>query len=66
MGTDDIEYYRGRAATERARSAEAQREDVAEIHLELALMYEALVEQEALRPKSWGQTALWDSRESAA
>lgn len=51
MVEDDVRYYRERAETERARAEEATREDVAEIHLELALMYEALVEQDQLRPK---------------
>ena len=47
---DDAEHYRARATTERQRAAEAERADVAEIHAELARMYEAWVDQPGLRP----------------
>ncbi|HEY1143247.1 MAG TPA: hypothetical protein VGE68_04350 [Sphingomicrobium sp.] len=50
MSLDDIEYYRQRAATERALAESADRKIVAEIHAELARQYEALVEQAELRP----------------
>lgn len=51
MSSDDTEYYRGRAATERALAESAPRENIAEIHEELARQYEALVGQPELRPK---------------
>ena len=49
MSSDDGDYYRRRAAEERDRAKAADRRDVAEIHLELARQYEALVENEDLR-----------------
>lgn len=50
MSPQEREYYRDRAAAERARSAEAT-SVVAEIHLELACLYEKLVElDESPRP----------------
>ena len=50
MYSNDLEYYRQRAIRERALAKEAERQDVAEIHEELARQYEALVEQDELRP----------------
>lgn len=50
MPSDDTEYYRQRAATERAMAQAASQSNVAEIHEELARQYEALVEQVELRP----------------
>ena len=50
MSQEDVEYYRQRAATERAMAKTAGRADVAAIHEELARQYEALVEQDELRP----------------
>lgn len=50
MSTKDLEYYRERAVTERARAKEARRQDVAAIHEELARQYEALVDRQDLRP----------------
>lgn len=50
MSQEDVEYYRQRAATERAMAATAERAEVAAIHEELARQYEALVEQDTLRP----------------
>ena len=50
MQSHDVEYYRARAATERALAQESKNADVAAIHEELAIQYEALVEQAALRP----------------
>ncbi|MCL6697198.1 hypothetical protein LZ496_00130 [Sphingomonas sp. NSE70-1] len=49
MSSDDIEYYRARAAQERAAAADATQSEVAAIHLELARLYEALAEQPELR-----------------
>ena len=46
----DAEYYRERAISERALAKAAERQNVAEIHEELARQYEALVEQDGLRP----------------
>lgn len=46
----DIEYYRRRASAERELARSAESADVAEIHDELARQYEALIEQEELRP----------------
>lgn len=50
MPSKDIDYYRARAETERRLAAEAANEEVAEIHEELAIQYEALVERADLRP----------------
>ena len=49
MSFDDTSYYRQRAVTERAMALRSQRQDVREIHEELARQYEALLEQEELR-----------------
>ena len=53
---NDIEYYRERARVERERAAESDRADVAEVHSELARLYEAMVEQPALRSR---KLTLW-------
>ena len=50
MQSHDVEYYRARAATERALAQASENADVAAIHEELAIQYEALVEQAELRP----------------
>ena len=50
MSQEDIEYYRRRAAAERVLAGSAERANVAAIHEELARQYEALVEQDELRP----------------
>ena len=50
MSSEDIVYYRQRAVTERANAKLADRAYIAEIHEELARLYEALVEHEELRP----------------
>lgn len=50
MSGDDTSYYRQRAVTERAMALAAERQNVREIHEELARQYEALVEQAELRP----------------
>jgi hypothetical protein len=50
MQPDDVEYYRARAQTERRLAQASENADVAAIHEELAIQYEALVEQAELRP----------------
>ena len=50
MSSDDLNYYRQRAITERVNAKLASRADVAEIHEELARLYDALIEHETLRP----------------
>ena len=56
--TNDAEYYRERARVERNLADEADRSDVADIHLELARLYEAMVEQPELRSRT---LSLWPS-----
>ncbi|MDQ3077528.1 MAG: hypothetical protein M3Q83_01655 [Pseudomonadota bacterium] len=51
MSSEDTEYYRVRAVTERALAKSAPRKDIAAIHEELASQYEALAELPELRPK---------------
>lgn len=50
MSSDDIEYYRARAAQEREAAADASQSNVAAIHEELARLYDALAELPELRP----------------
>lgn len=50
MAQNDVDYYRGRAIEERERALSADRQDVAAIHLELARLYDALVNEPAIRP----------------
>ena len=50
MAERDIDYFRQRAAQERDHASAAERENVAEIHLELARLYDAMVNEPALRP----------------
>ena len=50
MSADDLEYYRQRAKDERERAELSSRSDIAEIHEELARLYEALIEYEQLCP----------------
>jgi hypothetical protein len=52
MTTEDVEYYRQRVTAELQLASAADRADVASIHEELARQYQALVEQEELRPAS--------------
>ena len=52
MSSDDLSYYRQRAAAERAAARASSNADIAEIHEELARLYDALVEHEQLRPTS--------------
>lgn len=47
--SDDSSYYRQRAVTERAMALASERQDVREIHEELARQYEALVDHSELR-----------------
>ena len=49
--SNDSEYYRQRATAERKLALAADRQEVAEIHLELARLYDALVDQPGIRPK---------------
>ena len=51
MSQNDVDYYRCRAIEERKRALAAERRDVAAIHLELACLYDALVEVPIIRPK---------------
>ena len=50
MTPNNVEYYRARATQERERALAADRQDVAAIHLELARLYDALVNEPAIRP----------------
>lgn len=50
MQPHDVDYYRARAQAERRLAAAAENSDVAAIHEELAIQYEALVERAELRP----------------
>ena len=45
MSNDDVEYFRKRAEQERARARETERQHVAEIHEEIARLYEAMIER---------------------
>lgn len=49
MSRDDASYYRQRAVDHRAMALAADRQNVREIHEELAHQYDALVEQAELR-----------------
>ena len=49
MSSDDLIYYRGRAEAERALALDSNRKDVAAIHVELAMLYDALIAHEELR-----------------
>ena len=51
MTPEDTNYYRARAAQERQAASIADKQYVAEIHLELARQYDALAEVPELRPK---------------
>ncbi|HEX6742045.1 MAG TPA: hypothetical protein VF079_09680 [Sphingomicrobium sp.] len=50
MRPHDVDYYRARAAAERRLAEASENANVAAIHEELALQYEALVECVELRP----------------
>jgi hypothetical protein len=47
---DDEDYYRGRAIEERLAAEDASQANVAQIHQELARLYDALADQPELRP----------------
>ena len=49
-GPENADYYRARAIEERWLARDAGRTDVATIHEELAIQYDALAEQLELRP----------------
>ena len=51
MSSSNASYYRQRAVTERAMALASDRQNVREIHEELARQYEALVDQAELRPE---------------
>ena len=51
MTSNDASYYRQRAVTERAMALASDRQNVREIHEELARQYEALVDHAELRPE---------------
>lgn len=62
MSRDDSQYYRERADSERALALTAAAENVAEIHEELARLYEALATQPELRselPLAYGSGGGW-------
>jgi hypothetical protein len=50
MSSEDLSYYRQRANAERQAAKLADRADIAEIHEELARLYDALIEHKDLRP----------------
>lgn len=50
MSPNDVEYYRARATEEREQALSANQRNVAEIHMELARLYDALVNEPAIRP----------------
>ena len=47
---DDEDYYRGRALEERIAAEDAAQANVAQIHQELARLYDALADHPELRP----------------
>ena len=53
----DEDYYRGRALEERIAAEDASQANIAQIHLELARMYDALADHPELRPVRKGATA---------
>ena len=50
MSDGDIAYYRARAIEEREHALASHRQNVAEVHLELARLYDALVNDPKIRP----------------
>ena len=50
MSDADIAYYRARAVEEREHALASRRQNVAEVHLEFARLYDALVCEPAIRP----------------
>ncbi len=49
MSSKDIEYYQARANEERSLVVMSPNDEVAAIHVELAVQYEALVREPSLR-----------------
>jgi hypothetical protein len=64
MSSNDLDYYLRRARDERQRASECDQANVAEIHEELARLYEALVEHAELRPAPW-PVSVWSAQASA-
>ena len=56
MSEECLDYYRKRARTERRLAEAADREEVALIHVELALLYEALIEVPELRTQPFNNS----------
>lgn len=52
MQLDDLSYFRQRAERERERAKCSSCADVAEIHAELAALYDALVTHAEMRPQT--------------
>jgi hypothetical protein len=50
MPSQDEDYYRGRAIEERIAAEDASKAQVAQIHEELARLYQALADHPELRP----------------
>ena len=50
MSEKDVAYYRARAVEERENALASHRQNVAEVHLELARLYDALVNEPEIRP----------------
>jgi hypothetical protein len=51
--TLDADYFRARAIEERDRATKATSQNIADIHGELAMKYEALARQADLHPTMW-------------
>lgn len=51
MSFEDVEYFTRRAAAERVLAQQSGRQNVREIHLELARRYDAIVRQGGLRAR---------------
>lgn len=66
MSQSDIEYYRQRAKSERERAKQSSRADIAEIHEELARLYEALIQHEQLRPQMHEMHVVSSDRQSVS
>jgi hypothetical protein len=64
MSSNDLEYYLRRARDEHQRASECHRANIAEIHEELARLYEALIEHAELRPVP-SPVSVWSAQVSA-
>jgi hypothetical protein len=51
MSDEEVQYFRRRAADERALASLSAGKHIAEIHLDLARQYDALAEEREVRPK---------------